>query len=501
MKKYIIILGLVAITLNSCNEETVELTPIGGTEAGFFQNEAEMNQAILGAYQKLTFFQQYDNGNYLQKTDLLPSDDITVIGNSSFENFNGLNGDNTEVKNIYKFAYQLIARTNIVLDKIEENGSFVYADNPSVGDWHKGEALFLKSLINFKLWNTFGTAPLVTERITDLANAYPPNSSGTELLDQAITDLTVAVDLLPDTWSSDFLGRATKNSAKGLLIKILVFRGTVKSDNTDFGTAVTIFNTITDRTLTPNYDDNFNYEKENNSESMFEYQANGNVNNFANTWLGGAGGNDAFAVVGEINSYYNYFNGGFFGGDPKFTATPSLMATYEAGDPRLSLIYDTSSGANNFIKYITNDVPFFQKLSANNERILRYADVMLLAAEAMVRSGGSVDDAIGLVNQIRTRARNSSDPVSAIPADLIAPATAADALAMVLTERRMELAGEGGHRWHDLRRFSLAGEIDLSTLDFGSVNTDFSFQAHHINFPLPNREVIDNPNMNQNSGY
>jgi hypothetical protein len=63
------------------------------------------------------------------------------------------------------------------------------------------------------------------------------------------------------------------------------------------------------------------------------------------------------------------------------------------------------------------------------------------------------------------------------------------------------MAFEEGHRWWDLRRRHLAGEINLMNHDFSSVRSDFRFAERNINFPLPEREVTDNPNMTQNTGY
>src|SRR5690606_24018885 len=129
-------------------------------------------------------------------------------------------------------------------------------------------------------------------------------------------------------------------------------------------------------------------------------------------------------------------------------------------------------------------------LSVNNPRILRYADVLLLRAEAIVRSGGSLADAVDLVNQVRARARNSGEEPSAAPADRdVAGADASQVLDWIFEERRLELAFEEGHRWWDLRRRHIAGEIDLTTWNFQSLDLDFNFEQRHIYFPLPDLEV------------
>lgn len=491
-----------------CDEDTIELTPIGDTEAAFFQNEAQMQAAVFGTYQKLNFFYIWNAQNFLARVALLPSDDITTNRNDPYENFTDLTGDDRFVRDVFRNSYQLIARANTVLEKIEENGDLAYGNNTALRNANRGEMLFLRAYTHMKLWTVFGTAPVVTERITELENAYLPNSTGTQLLDQAITDLQEAATLLPASWDDGNLGRVTQSSANGLLTKALVIRGTVTGDASDFSAAVTAFN-ATSGQLAPNFYDNFDINQENNVESLFEFQAS-RQSARVNGWVAGAGANDAFAVIGEVNSFYGFFNNNRSQG-ATYTATPLLLESFDPGDPRLSLAFDLNNTGNperNILKYITGDPLMDNSLanpgntmSENNARILRYADVLLLGAEAIVRSGGSISEAIGLVNQVRERARNSVDPPASEPADFAVPATADEALELVLAERRRELAAEEDHRWVDLKRRHLGGEIDLTTFDFGSFNENFSFNENNLNFPFPNSEVIINPNLTQNPGY
>ena len=507
------LLMTMVITLFSCNEETIELLPIGNTEGTYFQNETQMEEAVFGIYQKLAFFYAFRGGqnNNVAPVTLLPSDDLTTTANYAHENFSGLNGSNSQLSLYYDYAYQLIARANTVLQKVEENRTTAYLKQPELADYHKGEALFLRAYMYFNLWNVFGTAPLVTQRIVNIADAYPPNSTGTQLLDQAILDLEEAKKLLPESWAAAYKGRVTKNSARGLKGKILVFRGSVNKTAADFTAAITEFNSLTGLSLQPNYNNNFNVNFENNSESLFEYQANtspGNVNPF----VGGSGGNDAFAVIGEIGAYYGMFSQKpSWIGNSYFTATASIRNAYEAGDPRVQYILKPeSAGLINVIKYVRNTAYATggngagNEVSVNNPRILRYADILLLKAEAIVRSGGNVKDAIDLVNQVRERARKSveSGEPSLVPANRDVNETSpAVVLEWIFQERRLEFAFEEGHRWWDLRRRHMAGEIDLKTWDFQSKLLDFKFENKHINFPLPEKEVVENPNLDQNTGY
>jgi hypothetical protein len=491
----------------SCDESTIELVPIGNTEGSYFQNETQMEEAMMGVYQKLSFFYGFRGSqtNTLAPVWQLPGDDLTTPANFALENFSGLNGSSGQLNSFYTYAYQLISRANTMLIKIEENGDFAYTNQPELKEYHKGEALFLRAYMDLQLWNVFGTAPLVTERITNIAEAYPPNTQGTELLDQAIIDLEEAAKLLPDSWAAEMKGRVTKNSARGLRGKCLVFRGMINGSNEDFMAAITDFNALAGISLTLKYSQNFDVAYENNEESLFEYQANSNTANI-NPFLN----NDDFAVVGEIGAYYGFFTKKpSWVGNSYYTATSSIINAYKDGDPRKYYNLDTSTGdLLNVKKYIrqTAYVPGWggagYELSVNNPRILRYADVLLLKAEAIVRSGGDLGEAIGLINQIRERARNSGDEASDIPADRdITESDPAVVLEWIFQERRLELAFEEGHRWWDLRRRHMAGEIDLNNLDFQSLDLNFNFEEKNINFPLPETEVVENPNMNQNSGY
>lgn len=499
------------LTIVSCDESTIELNPIGDTDATFFQNEKQMTMAVLGVYQKVGFFYTFRNNQnlFLQSMWLLPSDDLTTEASHNMENFVGLSGQTSQIKDFYAYSYQLIARANTVLQKIEENGSFAYSLTPALKNYHKGEMLFLRSWMNFILWNTYGTAPLVNERITDLNNAYPPNSSGTQLLDQVITDLEMAIPLLPPSWDAANKGRVTANSARALRGKALVFRGTVNKTQADFTAALADFNAISGASLMPNYGDNFNYTKEDNAESFFEYHANeaaGGSNNNA------ALNNDGFAVVGDISAWYGYFTQKpSWIGNTVYSATQSLIDAYEVGDPRKDYtLTATAKGTDlkNVVKYIKDGMVTNNKgpneQSKNNPRILRYADVLLLKAEALVRSNGSLSEAIGILNQIRTRARKSTATgvEAVVPANLnTAETNSATVLDWIYKERRIELACEEGHRWYDLRRRHIAKEIDLKTWNFNSKRIDFAFKDVNVNFPLPEIEVIENPNLNQNEGY
>lgn len=480
----------------SCNEDHINLQPLSPTEASYFKEEGDFTKGILGVYSKLNDYYWFGGGGWIHGFWALPGDDITTTGTNPFEIFGTLQSATGEVNTFYSISYQLINRANTMIQKLEEeSGAIKTAD---LKNQLMGEALFLRAFGNFQLWNYFGTSPLIKERIQTSENTTAPNSVGNELLDQAIKDLTAAADLLPATWDKSNRGRVTKSSANGLLGKSLVFRGSASKNVADFTAALAALNKITDKKLLANFKDNFNSATENNEESLFEFQAS--QPDFDNVWLPNdfqAGG------VGSTSCYWGYYENhwSLFGG-ARYVATQKLADAFDAEDPRLQ--YSVNKEDLSFLKYwSTGDIKTQSDVaSANNPRILRYADVLLLKAEAILESGGSSSAAIDLINQVRTRARTMV-PGGTFPKDY--NNTETDKIKIfnwLNTERFIELAGEEGSRWLDLRRWHMAGKINLAGFDFGSVRSDVSFKVDkNLYYPLPLNEIDLNPNVVQNPGY
>src|SRR5688572_6507417 len=203
---------LIFIGYNSCDESKLDLSPQSPTEDSYFSEEVEFERAVTGIYAKLTDFYWYNAGadNCVQPVTLLPGDDITTNGLDEFEIFSSIQPGSSRLGYFFATAYQLINRAIVVMEKnaAVEDGVYV---TPGLKDYHRGEALFLRAYGYYVLWNVFGTAPLVTERVETLDDTRPPSSTGTQLLDQAIADLTEAATLLPDAWPEGGRGRVTNN--------------------------------------------------------------------------------------------------------------------------------------------------------------------------------------------------------------------------------------------------------------------------------------------------
>jgi hypothetical protein len=482
----------------ACNKKAIDIAPVNPSEADYFLKESEFERAVLGIYASLTPLFNHNGGTHIAPLYFLPGDDVTLTNEDPFEHFITLNSGNGVTNSFYQNIYRMIGRANLVLGKIAvESGVYT---TPTSKNSHKGEALFLRAWGYYNLWVYFGKAPVLKERITTAANLYPAESKGTELLDQAVIDLTEAATLLPASWATAQRGRVTANAANGMLGKVLVFRGTVNKTATDFTAAIAAFNKISGVSLVPNFGDNFDVNKENNAESLFEFQAS--TAGGDNVWLP----NEFDGAIGTMSSYWGYFYQGNTrsNNNRNYIATNKLLSAITPADPRfLFTVNPTSTSGKQLIKWSKNDLTGGNgQSSANNPRLLRYADVLLLKAEAILQSNGSTSEAIGLINQIRTRARNMM-PGGLTPADYSTTETnKTTIMSWIMNERFIELAAEG-HRWPDLRRWHLAGVLTLNNAFFDATNTaQLGFDPNkHIVFPIPLTELDRNPNVTQNSNY
>ncbi|RYY30095.1 MAG: RagB/SusD family nutrient uptake outer membrane protein [Chitinophagaceae bacterium] len=501
MTKSIIKLSFIFLVLactgifNGCDKAKLDLLPHGPTEQSYFSSESEFNKGVLGIYSKLTDFFWFNGGpgNTTVTVFLLPGDDITTNqGGEEFEIFS-MQPSSGRLGYLYSRHYQMINRANLLIQKIDEEQGKVYT-TAGLKNAHKGEALFLRGYAYYNLWNLFGTSPLVIERQSGTDQFLPPGTTGTQLLDQAIKDLSEAATLLPATWDAANRGRVTASSANGMLGKSLVFRASAAKTQADYTAALTAFNKITGASLIPNFSENFSYLTENNAESLFEFQS-GQAFGGDNVWLD----NDFDNAIGSLSFYWGFYSNNGTGqqGQSRFFATTKLLNAYNAADPRRD---STLNPANRTIrKYVTVDKLNQAGVSSiNNYRILRFADVLLLKAEATIQSGGSVVEAIGFINQVRARARGAV----AEPANFsLAETNRQTIMQWIMDERLRELAGEG-QRWFDLRRWQMQGIISLNNAFFSSNLSTVSFQLpRHLNFPIPSSETDVNPNVPQNTGY
>nr|WKN38194.1 RagB/SusD family nutrient uptake outer membrane protein [Tunicatimonas sp. TK19036] len=527
MKLYIktFLIALV-VTFVSCDPDLVDDPPLGATEQTYFSNANEFRSQLTSVYAAI-----YDDyhfaapsftfNGWVTATWLLPGDDLTETNaaRTPEELFDGgLNPTNGRIGFVFSSAYKMIGRANVTIEKVRTVDFSTYDGAEEIARM-EGEALFLRAYAYYKLFNVFGSVPIVTKRLQSEEETNTPKSPAVEVLTQAINDAREAIESVPESWEDNYLGRITKNAARGLLAKALVFRANYTGDAADYQEALTVFNSIT-ANLVPDYVDNFSSYTENNAESLFEVQAAVPSSGNNNLSLHNDG---AWRGVENMSVYRGYMME--FGGRgdfndasaTKFLITNKLLSGF-GEDPRIGVFLDPDDGFEGriFQKYnkpdSVNVLTNFNGGSVNNERVLRYADLKLMAAEAALKTG-DLTNAIMHLNDVRTRARewglNSGYGDGVIPANYsTAESDPNTIMQWIMDERFVELAGEG-QRWWDLKRWHAAGDLDLAGWD-GS-DDDFSTNlaspvqfdvSKHLLFPLPQAEIERNSAITDNNpGY
>lgn len=547
--KQFFVFALVAVGLLSVScESFLDVPPTSELESVYFENENRVDRGIGAIYSELgvLYCPNMETGAFtagpLGKL-WLSGDDLTVQnnGNLHFEAFVSLTTGDGTVKSYWSILYALIARANFMLEKLEDPKVLAVIETPDKDKWCKGEALFLRSWANIRLWDSFRKAPNQNFRIKTIEDSWLPPTKNFELLDQAIGDLEEAVDLLPDSWDDKNKGRVFKNSARGLLVKAYMLRACYAAQyeggdrNGDYGRAIAWFEKMDNAVSTIEgvpFGDNFDIRKENNAESLFEYQASHNIKE-DNPWLNGNFGGDAGAMGALYIQYWehqhtNYMCGSVFG------PTQKLISSFEKGDPRFDeTILNRNEGGKDgfdwlsgdwynfngyqFIKYINGERrgdldKTYSVTSGNNPRLLRLADVKLAVAEAYLQTGNE-PAARQQLNDIRKRARLSTADGSeaAVPADFNTAVTMDD----IMKERLLELAGEEDIRFSDMKRWHAAGYINLEEwaekpyemwgYDEANKINPFEFNVEkNLLLPIPQSEIEANPLMQadgNNPGY
>lgn len=530
--KYIGITAVIAsmvIGMSSCSSE-LDIKPTAELESEYFETELRIQEGVGACYAAMAnmYGPLLNDGGGIHEILLLPGDDITHqdAGKGATEAFSGLNSSYGQVSTLWTRLYQMIYRCNFMLEKIEEENVKVVYKTSGLYEINKGEILFLRSWCYYRLWDFFRKAPLQDKRIRTISEALLPPSEGFQMLDKAIEDLELAATLLPDEtyWPLETeRGRAFNESAYGLLVKCYTLRARYNSASAeDYQKAINAFEKIKTRELV-HFAENFDYRYENNKESLFEYQAS-HATEQDNAWLD----NNFGGGVGQMGVMYHYstshwsnYASGIYG------PTKKLTNAFDEDDPRKEYTFANYTTDVNgdvsvpsapwakfdgyqLMKYVTPGRCWFEKVwgisSTNNVRLIRFGDIKLLAAEAYLKTGNQ-SKALQQVNDIRERARRSTEDgsVSNAPADLVSVS-----IQDIMDERFIELAGEEGIRWTDLRSWHVAGYINLSdwtAKDFGYNYDEKNFEFEvpkHLLFPIPQKELNTNPLMmaaGNNPGY
>ena len=459
----------VALTLSAC-DSFVDKAPISNpTKEQFYDTPADFETALNGAYAALqqegTFSRNFWVLFEMRSDNTDQGPDQTGLARTLFL-INQFQETTTNgvVQQTWLDAYDGIERCNVILDNVEN------LSDSNLQDQVRGEALFLRSLLYYHLAVGFGNVSLRTTATTGPDDAATATSQvpAEEVYTQIASDLETAQDLLPNRseLSTGEIGTATSGAANALLGKVYL----TLAQSSDAETALRRVVQSNEYRLLDNYGDLWGPDNENNAESIFEVQytagGSGEGSPFTNTFSP-----SAVLQTGE--------------GLAENRPTPSLVDAYAEGGERRAASIDTTyqdeEGETVNARYITKfeSDPFANFDAENNWVVLRYADVLLMLAEAIGPSGEAWD----LIDEVRNRAG-------------LADAQRTDFYETLLAERRVELAFEN-HRWPDLKRFNqyLSGVAEDR---LGVEVSDLS--GFNLLYPIPQREV-DVADLTQNDGY
>jgi len=481
--KTISVLIILTIGVNSCTDEFLdEVTAYNIDSENYFNSEDDYYNALIAAYDMLQ--SSYVNvllGEIASDNTLCGGESATdVVG---FQQIDDMihTPVNSNLRDVWNWMYAGVNRANYILefqDKTDFEGKNVII----------GEARFLRAYYNFELVKWFGPIPLKETRFQLGDETSIPRSPVEDVYALIEQDLLYAISNL--SYTAPQTGRATKGSAQALLGKAYLYQE-------KFSQAANVLEELIlngPYSLVQDYDSIFENAGENGIESVFEVQYT-DVEGAGFGCLQCSEGNVAVGFSGVRNYSGPLFTSGFSFNVP----TQDAVDAFEDGDIRkdvaiLDIVawaeetgaeYGTGYEHTGYFnrKYLprvrsANAAGDLNLTNPNNYRAIRYADVLLMAAEAFNRSGIDDSKAQNYLNEVRSRA-NLNDVTS----------TGNALTEAIYQERRVELLGEG-HRFFDLVRIGRGNEI-----------SGFTPNKNEL-FPIPIEEIqFSNGNWAQNPGY
>ncbi len=513
MKKILMISSLLLLgTFLSCDKDDLnKINPNGVTFDTYFNNGAELTAGVNSIYAMVQSNSLVSREWYF--THDLHSDEMASGGGQLETPRNQLligvhDPGNRLVNFVWRGWYRTIHRANVIISKAPD------VENIDDGLRNRllGEARFLRAWAYYEIASLYGDAPVYTDfvKTVDGSVAKSPQSA---VYAVAVDDLNFAQGALPDTYDDSNLGRATKGAAQALLARVHLQLG-------DYNAAKTELDKVVNSglyALVDNYLDLTNEEGEFNAESIFEvvYAPSGGAYNWGSD-------SDGQNVAEETVRTQEYSAVGWRNVIP----SDKLLNSYERtskGDAKDDPRYDHSfwlegepfnngesvmtpdrvQGNTSIVDGVEQKVSWqkysvlYKKdagysTSGINQRIIRYADVLLMLAECE-NELGNMDRALELVNQVRARPSVDMPPLPTANY----PAGSQDELRKSIQhERYIELCGEQV-RDFDIIRWRKNGKLDEEPLSY------FLANKHEL-LPIPQTEIDNNPNLSQadqNPGY
>ncbi|WP_439423558.1 RagB/SusD family nutrient uptake outer membrane protein [Segatella copri] len=462
MKKILVLASLATLLMTSCGDSFFDLEPASSvTIDKVYKTASDYNVAVIGCYAKLqsqvNFYTEcceYRSDNLSLDAPTAGTQDRYDIDHFTEKPSNGI------LSSYWANFNNNVYRCNLLLDQIDGAN---FAEN--LKKQYKGEAMFIRALNYFNMYRIWGGVP-ATKHVVSAAEALKvARYSDEQMFDLIAGDLKEIVDnnYLPETYSSADMGRATSGAAKALLGKVyLTFHKWTEAKDI-------LSQLIGKYQLVSPIAQVFNVDNKNNNEIIFAVHFNKEIE-------------------GEGHSYwYNLTNA-----SDDTNQTSSLLNTFPTGDTRKDLItyVQVEKNVRLMNKFYDTKSPTF-KTVGNDQILLRYADVLLMYAEALNEiqydaSDGSL--ALKYLNAVRQRAGISNLTVKQLP-------TQEKFRKGILVERQREFPYEG-QRWFDLVRMGFAKSV--------MAENGVEIKDYQLLFPIPQQEIEkvgDKSILWQNPGY
>lgn len=450
--------GTLLLSLASCSDSFFEQYPSNNvTEGNFYKTDEDFNQGIYACYDKMKTQMAFYLNELAYRSDecYLESMAVSTQDRYDIDRFQE-KSNNGIMKNIWNAWYNGIYRCNDVLGHM--------AGKTLVnGDKYRGEALFLRSWWYFSLYRVFGGVPVTTTVVSPADAKNIARCSDEDMYNRLTEDLTEAIGLLPVKRSKE-VARVTKIAAQALLAKVYLTFGKYPEAQKVLEDAMT----DTGYGLMATTAQVFDVSNKMNKEIIFALYYNKTNDHGHGYWY-----STNTNVLADVRN-----------------PTPEFKAIYSADDNRLNLINTYTKITNSLYamtKWMdTYDAQFTQQVG-NDFPMLRYADVVLMYAEALGQQG-NISGALTYLNKTRKRAGLTE----------LTEAEVADKKAFIqelADERGREFALEG-QRWFDLVRLDLA-------VDFFKAR-GYSVDSHNLLFPIPQDQieiVNDKSILWQNPGF
>ncbi len=449
--QYLLCLLIAAgLFISSCGDDYLNRVPFSNyTSENYWENEVQITTAVNGIYPIL----RNQFAGDIWKLAEFATDNTTFQFNPADRGGQILeeidyflaNADNGVFASIWNSSYNGIARANFILINIED-AAFTEEENRAI---REAETRFLRAFFYYHLAIHFGDVPIVLEPLTDEEEAIARERDPVEQVyaEAIIPDLEFAIDNLPADWNAANTGRATRGAAQMLLAKVHFSRG-------DYALALPLLNSIVESGeygLMQNYRDIFDPAFDNNQEIIFAAQFATAANQGSGFMLGWLPFNSGADITdGLIPGSRAGLN----------IPTRDIVRAYEDGDRRLNAsvgFYVDGGDTTTYIrKYVYPPIPTGG--TDVDWPIFRYADALLMQAEAILETeGGIPDNVFQTINVLRSRAGLPAIFPGNPNPDLDVQTNEA-LIEALRRERRVELAFES-HRWYDLLRYGTVEEV------------------------------------------